>query len=353
MGRRGRVVAVSIVAMSVVSLLGACAPGPPGTSTEGEAPGAPGPCNAERTSIVNPGDRRFSITLLEPTGASAAPGGGTCDDSERPLAVVAHGYLGVFDFAYAGLLNHLVSRGFVVVFPAWPIEYDPDKQYDVVDTGARLAVETSGRVDLDRVGFVGHSYGGGMLPWLLRQAAARGWGSEALWATALAPWFSMLLPDGPIEVPSHTRYTTVHYRDDVLVDARIGIEVLDSLTIPRSQRLHLTTRTDQHRSPILSADHLGPVSFELPWLGTLSTDALDLWAWRVIDATASCSLEGRWCDADLTEIGTWPDGQSFRAAIASRYPVDSGPPALQECTFFLNPRPCRAVSAPDQERPPG
>ncbi len=344
---RRRNVAAVVVSLMIVSILAACAPGPPGASPTGDVPGAAGPCGSARSSIPNPADRRFSITLLEPTGDSSAPNGGTCGDAERPLAVVAHGYLGVFDFAYAGLLNHLVSRGFVVVFPAWPIEYDPPHQYDVVDTGARLAVERSGRVDLDRVGFIGHSFGGGMVPWLIRQAVGRGWGSEAIWATAFAPWFSQLLPDGPIEVPSHTRFTTVHYRDDLLVDGRIGIEVLNSLTVPRSQRLHLTTLTDQHRSPILSADHLGPVSFEIPFLGTLSIDALDRWGWRVVDTTASCSLEGKWCDADLSEVGTWPDGKPFRAAIASRDPVDSGPPALQECTFFLNPRPCRAAKTFD------
>jgi hypothetical protein len=222
----------------------------------------------------------------------------------------------------------------------WPTEYAPQHQYDVVDTGARLAVERSGRVDTDRVGFIGHSFGGGMLPWLMQRAVERGWGAQALWATAFAPWYSLLLPEGPIELPEHTRYTTVHYQDDVIVDARIGIEVLDSLTVPTDQRLHLTARSDLSGTPALMADHLGPVGFTLPWLGALSVDALDRWAWRVADTTAACSLTGEWCDADLTQVGTWPDGHEIRSAVASRDPVDSGPLALQECVFVMNTRPC-------------
>jgi hypothetical protein len=328
------------MAVVVVGLVAGCTPLPQGRSPIGDVPGAHGACGTQRHTATNPADRRLSITTLEPTGPGLAADGGRCDDDARPLAVVAHGYLGVLDAAYGALLDHLVSRGFVVVFPVWPIEFDPDHQYDVVDTGVRLAVANSARVDVARVGFVGHSYGAGMLPWLVQRAAERGWGTEATWATAFAPWFSLLLPDGPIEVPANTRFTTVHYRDDVIVDARIGIEVLDALAVPDDQKLHLTARSDQRGIPALTADHLGPVAFTIPWLGPLSVDALDRWAWRVVDTTSSCSLSGRWCDEDLTQVGTWPDGQAFRTAIASRDPLDSGPPALQECVFLMNPRPC-------------
>lgn len=341
MGRtiRARRGLVAVTAATLAVLVG-CTPLPQGRSPVGDVPGAHGACGSVRRSTSNPADQRFTITTLEPTGAGIAADGGRCDDDARPLAVVAHGYLGVLDAAYGALLDHLVSRGFVVVFPAWPIEFDPAHQYDVVDTGVRVAVEDSERVDVARVGFVGHSYGGGMLPWLVQRAADRGWGTGATWATAFAPWFSLELPDGPIDVPTNTRFTTVHYRDDVVVDARIGIEVLDSLAVPDDQKLHLTARSDQRGTPALTADHLGPVAFTIPWLGPLSVDALDRWAWRVVDATASCSLSDRWCDEDLTQIGTWPDGRAFRTAVASRDPLDSGPPAFQECSFAMNPRPC-------------
>ena len=74
--------------------------------------------------------------------------------------------------------------------------------------------------------------------------------------------------------------------------------------------------------------------------GPLSIDQLDRWAWRVVDATAGCSLSGTWCDEDLGEVGTWPDGDPVRRAVVSRDPVDAGPVVLQECTFPLNPRAC-------------
>ena len=342
--RRPRTRGLAASTVLALALLAGCAASPAGPSAPvpdaDPVPGAAGPCGFERREVPNPADGQFPTIVFEPTGDGRPVTGGRCDDAQRPLALVAHGYLGALDAAYAGLLEHLVSQGFVVVFPTWPIEFDPPHQYDVVDTGAVAGVAASGRVDTSRVGVVGHSFGAGMIPWLLRQADDRGWGTDAMWAVSFAPWFSLLLPPGPIDVPDHTRVAVVAYQDDYLVDARIGIEVLGSLDVPRDQRVHLLARTDMSGTPILSADHLGPVGFTLPWLGPLSVDQLDRWAWRVVDATAGCSLSGTWCDEDLGDVGTWPDGDPVRRAVVSRDPVDAGPVALQECTFLLNPRPC-------------
>jgi acetyl esterase/lipase len=325
---------------------GAPAPGapagpPPGTDgAPGSGPGSAGPCGVARRELPNPADARYPIALVEPTGRARPVTGGRCDDRARPVVLVAHGYLGVSVDAYGALVEHLVSNGHVVAFPTWPIEFDPPHQYRVVDTGVRVAVEASGRADTSRLGVVGHSFGGGMSPWLAQQAAARGWGGTALWAVLFAPWFALQLPEGGIDLPRHARVAVVHYTDDYVLDARIGIELFDSLDLPLRHRVHLTARSDDRGSPPVSADHLGPVAFTVPWLGALSTDVLDRWAWRVLDATAMCSLAGRWCGTDLGEVGTWPDGRAVRRAVVSRDPVDSGPVSFQECDFLLNPRPC-------------
>ena len=281
--------------------------------------------------------------MVTPTGGATPWTGGTCGGAGRPVVLLVHGYTAHAVGAYQGLVDHLVSNGFVVAFPGYTDDFDPDHQYRVVDAGFTTAVDhLGGRVDTSRVGVVGHSFGAGMVPWLLQQAGARGWGGESMWAVSFAPWFSFFVGDGAIAVPAQSRVTVVGFDEDRVVDARIGIEVLDSLALPAGRRRHVMVRSDRTQSPSIVADHNAPVSLDLP-RGPLATDHLDRWAvFPVVDATARCALDGGWCDADLSDMGTWPDGRPVQPAIVSGQPVDAGPHAAQECDAALNPRLCPA-----------
>ncbi len=294
------------------------------------------------TTLVNEVDHRHPLVLAEPTGSADAPLGGRCDDAARPVVLIAHGYLGNFVEGYQGLVEHLTSRGHVVVFPGYTAEFDPDHQYSVVLEGFLQASGTTSRIDRERLGVIGHSFGGGMLPWLTQQLDERGWGGEAFWAVDFAPWFALRVGTGAIELPGHMHFTMVNYEDDYFVDARIGIETYASLRIPQEQRRHVMVYSDRTQSPPIEADHLGPVSVELvEGLGTISTDHLDRWVtYRVVDSTSGCSIAGTHCETDLGDVGTWPDGTPVKRAVVRHDQPDVGPPALQECEFFLNPRPC-------------
>ena len=333
----------TVLMVAVAALVAASCTVPPskGTLPVG-TPGADGPCGVSRQDLWNPVDLRHADVLFEPTGSASPWTGGTCGDDSRPVILIAHGYLGTFPEGYQGLIDHLVGNGFVVVFPGWPVEYDQPHQYEVVDTGFDLAVAASGRVDTTRVGVVGHSFGGGMTPWLVNRVDERGWGSKALWAVTFAPWFMFNVGTGAIDLPERTRLAVVNYDEDVFVDARIGIDMYRSADLPDEQKTHVMVRTDWSVDPPMVADHIGPVSLEiLPFLGALSSDHLDRWsAWRTIASTARCTFDGQWCDTDLADLGTWPDGRPVERAVVSTDPFDVGPPALQECEFFLNPRPC-------------
>jgi hypothetical protein len=290
---------------------------------------------------VNPLDSRHELSVVEPSGPREPWSGGRCDGEGRPVVLLAHGYTAAAVGAYQGLVDHLVSNGFIVVFPGYTTDFDPTHQYAVVDTGLVTAVSVLGaRADTSRLGVVGHSFGAGMTPWLLQQAAGRGWGSRSLWGVAFAPWYSFGVGDGRIALPAHARFTTVNSARDRVVDARIGIEVLGSLSIPDSQRTHVMVRSDTTSEPFIIADHLGPVSLEVP-VGYLATDHLDRWsAFPTVDSTARCSMDGRWCDTDLTYVGARADGTPVRPSLVSDHPSDLGPIASQECGSALDPRRC-------------
>lgn len=334
------------VLAGVVALLSSCAPTPVGAPPGAGTPGSDGPCAVTDRQLVNPADSAMELRVASPAGTGSPWTGGSCDDDSRPVVLFAHGYFGSLSVAYGGMIDHLVSNGFVVVFPAWPIPFDPDHWYDIVDTGFVTAAASEPRIDTSRVGVLGHSVGGGMALRMVQLAAERGWGGDALWSVLYAPAMAYQLPPGPIEVPDHTRVAVVGYEHDPLIDNRIGIELLQSVTVATEQATHVMVRSDQSGPEVLWADHFGPVGLTVPWLGQLSVDHLHRWAdWRVADVTGRCALDGEWCDVDLGDMGTWPDGRPVLRAIVSHDPADLGPPAIIECDFPMNLRPC--------PRPPG
>ncbi|MCZ7526426.1 MAG: hypothetical protein M5U14_08675 [Acidimicrobiia bacterium] len=101
-------------------------PAPPGPVPAGQ-PGADGPCSRTGFDRPSPVDAHQRVWVFEPAGTGApATTGGRCDDAHRPVVLVAHGYAtNVIPIVYDGLIRHLVSHGFVVVYPGYSLLFNP------------------------------------------------------------------------------------------------------------------------------------------------------------------------------------------------------------------------------------
>ncbi|MFM7068603.1 MAG: hypothetical protein ACKOYM_03995, partial [Actinomycetes bacterium] len=269
--------ACALTFVAVVVLASGCAAPTPGAAPV-DGPGAGGPCTVQRRNLANPADWRHDVALFEPTDSGSPWTGGACGDDQRPVVLLAHGYGGSAPEVYQGLIDHLVGHGFIVVFPPYDAEFNPRFQYRTVEAGLDAALGATTRADTTRFGVIGHSFGGGMSPHLVQVVSGRGWGDRALWTVMFAPWFAYEVGTGRIDVPPNTRAAVVGYDEDRFVDNRIGIDIFRSLAVPNDQKLHVTVRSDRTVTPALIADHLGPLSFPLPFLGTLSSDHFDRWS---------------------------------------------------------------------------
>jgi hypothetical protein len=336
--RRRATLAVSVLA--VAALAAACGPSP-AQPTDGL--GARGRCTQASRSVPNPAAPFQSITVYEPGGTAATPLlGGACSDPERPVVAVVHGYLAGSPLLYLDLIDHLVSVGNVVIFAT----YETDTN-DFADSFARedaalvTAAAATPRADLSRFGIVGHSMGGGAVPYLARQADGRGWGSDGMFLFLLAPWFSAGVGTGPIALPDRARVVVEGYDNDTWVDNRIGVEMFEAFTTGDGRKQHVTVRSQTRQGTTLNAQHTAPNSFVAP------NDAIRFFGlYRIGDALQSCALTGRHCGTDLSFMGTWPDGTPVTPAISTDDPVDAGPAATSlavfglegECTAAANPR---------------
>jgi len=346
-GGRSRLRAATVATITAVALLAVgCTAAVPPPIEAGRA-GADGPCTVRPIrEAANPAQWQLPVFVLEPSGA-ASPGitGGRCDDDRRPVLLFAHGYSASFTEGYTSFLRHLVGQGFVVVYPGYQLDFDPPVQYAAMRAGLRAGLAATDRADTSRMGMVGHSWGAGMGARTLQWMDAQGWGNEALWAVLFAPAFPLEVGTGPVDLPEHLRLLAVNFDRDVFVDTRIAADLVRSVRGPRVAPRHLAVRSDDAASPPLSSDHTTPVTLGTDSDTGLDVDHYDRWGvWRPVDATAGCALRGIWCDEDLTDMGTLPDGHVVRRAEWLGPNDDVGPPAILDCDGILGlvvaTRPC-------------
>jgi len=249
--------------------------------------------------------------------------------------VIAHGTGENDPVTFQGLITHLVSNGNIVVYPTHTMEAsDKQSNYDAyyaVRDGMAAAVDAIPRIDAARMGFWGHSFGGGMTPYLVQQASARGWARTALWMSIVAQADSLLVTrpgTRTITVPRRTRSMTVSMEHDQDADNRLGIDVFESLDLPYPQKTYVRLNTDPHGQPPIVAEHTAPAGGNGSGI-----DAVDFTLWRYADVLESCALTGRGCTTGLANLGHWSDGTPLTPALVAEHPVDSGPypAALAEC----------------------
>lgn len=296
------------------------------------------------SEVANPRDATMKVFVVQPSGRARTPlVGGTCDRAKRPVVFLAHGYDNRDPATYRTTIDHLVSIGNVVVYSQYPGESTPPyfhtaNMYLTADAGNVAAVAATSRIDAGRVGYVGHSYGGGMTAWLVQQGASRGWGSQATWLVALAPSASQETGGGDIMVPAHTVALVVTFDLDEIADHRFGMLTYDALTIGTERKQFVTVRTDLRPTAgtnvALVADHASPHDMAernnaIKWYGIH----------RNIDAIESCSVVSTGCTTDLSYMGRWSDDVPVTPAISTDDPHDHGPVTAVECEYpFSNQR---------------
>ena len=312
-GRRRRA-AIAVAAAGLVVSVAACAPGPPQPAPP--APGSNAPCERTDVRLTNPDRPANPIYVAYPSGAAATPNlGGTCGDAARPVVFLVHGWLANSNVLYEGIIDHFTRTGNIVVMATYGGGNLADVQGSANIEVAALAaaVPQLERADLANVGLIGHSLGGGMLPYVTQQVAVRGWGTAGLWLFSLAPYQG--IGSGPIGLPAHTRAVIEAYDRDTLVNRAVGVDLFHRMSMPTSQKDHVTVRTSSHGNGQLTAQHTSPNSIISP------DDAVKFYGiYRVGDLLESCALTGRSCAADLSSMGNWPDGTPALASVVTDDP---------------------------------
>lgn len=308
-------------------------PMPPEPPAPGEL-GGHGPCEHTVLEAKNGGWPDQTVWVIEPTGDCAPRTGGRGDDGRRPVVFMTSGW-SVFEqtspAAYKALIENLVSNGYIVVFANYNGDggqffetCEEPEVYDQVDAAFVQATGMTDRMDLSDVGLWGHSFGGGMIPWLAQRAAGRGWGSDTLWLGIYSPYYPRRVgkDPSPIELPHHTRALVVAYEDDVfaqIVDVA-SPQIFHRLDIPAEHKHHVTISSDRRGES--DDDELSVMTSHFTPAGWPRETHLNHYgSHRLVQAVSEAARAGRVCDVDLSYMGTWSDGRPAARSVVTRSPV--------------------------------
>ena len=264
--------------------------------------------------------------------------------AKAPVVIFCHGFSAILPRGYQAWIDHLVSRGNIVLWPNYQDNLRvPTREFlpnALAGVKTVLHILQSGPKsvypDLDRVAVVGHSAGGMIAAGIAANAAADG-----------LPRIKALMPVEPgdsrrgglASVPLADLSTLP---DDILLLILVGEEdtsvgtfdgeriLHESTSVPSGNKSLFMLHSDDHGSPALVANHFSPTAVlnadgsfakdpvrpgvSRNTFDTGVVDALDyMGTWRLLDrlleaAFSDAPRDQLFKDLSLPSMGKWSDG---------------------------------------------
>lgn len=262
--------------------------------------------------------------------------------SSRPTLFYSHGYGGSNPLHVIGLFNFMARKGYAIVFvPYQTVGVSIQERYTNLLEGFRQAARTYPHIiDTTRVGFLGHSFGGGAsLAMAHRCFTEHNWGQNGRFMNPSAPWYSFNLSQEDLQsFPSDTKMLTLIYTDDGTNDHRMAAEVFNNTNIPTSEKDFITVFPSNVNGYAYTAGHNLPTSYA-------EFDAMDYYAYyRLLDALCDYTFKGNPAGKEVA-LGNGSAAQismpnSMTDLVQTDQPVITRDESLYSfpCSAVANPR---------------
>lgn len=283
-------------------------------------PGGSGPYEVEVEVLDNPEPGApGQVSVYLPVGLD-----------DVPVIFFSHAYGATVTASYAVLLDDLASQGLAVVFSPYStagLSANEQRYTELWAEFLAAAAEHQDRLDLTRVGFVGHSFGAGATPEMARRGfVEEGWGSSGRLMFMMAPWYSW--GHDYDTIPDDTKIVMQVYADDAINDHQIAVQDIWDALPPTAERRWQLIGSDVCDCG-LTADHFVPLAMNVAVDPRFRFNGLDAWGvQRRIVALARYAFEGDQDAAaiafgDDTEMGGWLgcDGRPVRPLESSTEPL--------------------------------
>ena len=259
-----------------------------------------------------------------------------------PTIFYAHGYGSSSPATVMGMLQFVAKKGYAVVFVPYPtFSLSVEDRYDNLLNGFRKAArDYPGIIDTTRVGFMGHSFGGGAsFASAYKCFTQNQWGLQGRFIYPLAQWYSYNISQAELEnFPANTKLLAEVFDNDNVNDHRVAIDIFNNINIPFGEKDFILLRSDTINGYVYAADHSVPNT-------ATAFNALDYYAYyRFIDALCDYTFNGSAAGKQVA-LGnggaaqvTMPGG--LKPLVQTDYPLVKYPQANYSfpCNSFQNPR---------------
>ena len=178
-----------------------------------------------------------------------------------PVIFFCHGINETNFNVYSGLIFHIVSKGFGLVYTPYksiPTSNKLLSTYEKLYSGFKAAVNTHKELfDTTAIGIVSHSYGGGATPYVANKLIKKdGWGSRGSFLYIMAPWYPCAISMQELaDFPKETHLLMQVYDDDRINDPRIARALFNLIGIPKENKKYMCLYSDSIPGYTLLADH--------------------------------------------------------------------------------------------------
>lgn len=166
------------------------------------------------------------------------------DSIRKPLPVVlfCHGIGADKPQIYGHLISTIVKCGWVVIYSPYKASVafsKPSACYRIIWSGISGGVTRwRSLIDTSRIGFIGHSYGGGAIPSLAYKALFENhWGAKSSFLFSMAPWYSHDITQEQLKsISGTTRLVIQIYEDERINDPRMALDIFTNIGIPAGHK---------------------------------------------------------------------------------------------------------------------
>ncbi|MFP9113274.1 T9SS type A sorting domain-containing protein [Flavobacterium sp. RHBU_3] len=243
-----------------------------------------------------------------------------------PTIFYSHAYGGNDPENIIGMLEFVAKKGYAIVYVPYQTLATTtiQQRYDNLKAGFRKAAQDYPNIiSTDKVGFMGHSFGGGASFAIAQELFTNdGWGTNGRFIYALAQWYSYFADNSLLDnYPDNTKVLIEVFADDSTNDHRMAIDVFNHLNVSAAEKDYVLVSSSTVNGYNYEATH------SLPNTAT-AFDALDYYAYyRFIDALADYAFNGNTAGKDValghgsTAQVTMPGEMTPLQSFSNPYPL--------------------------------
>lgn len=207
-----------------------------------------------------------------------------------PTIFYSHAYGGNNPLYIKGLTDFVAKKGYAFVFVPYqttgvsvPLRYE-----NLLEGFRKAARDYPNIIDTTRVGFMGHSFGGGAsFGNSFTCFTQNNWGSNGRFIYASAQWYSYNISQNDLEnFPNDVKLVTEIYESDSTNDHRLAADIFRNISISNAEKDFLILQRDTVGGYVYPADHNTPNT-------VIALNAHDYYGiYRLLDALADYTWTG-------------------------------------------------------------